>query len=71
MRPKALMTVSHLGERSLTYLRAPQAAGFDVSCNRLGRPYTEDELLDALGGTFGVIARGEPTPSESSARQKT
>ena len=59
MRPKVLIAVSHLRERSRPYVERLEAAGFDVSCNALGRPYTEDELVDALRGRFGVVAGGE------------
>ena len=59
MRPKVLIAVSHLGERTRPYVERLEAKGFEVFCNGLGRPYTEDELVNALRGMFGVVAGGE------------
>jgi hypothetical protein len=57
---KVLVCVNHLADRKAPYLRRLEAAGFAVERNRLGRLYTEAELIAALDGVYATIAGGEP-----------
>ena len=57
---KVLVCVNQLSGREAAYLRRLEQAGFKVVQNRLGRLYTEHELIAALDGVYATIAGGEP-----------
>ena len=57
---KVLVCVNQVSGREAAYLRRLEQAGFKVVQNRLGRLYTEDELIAALDGVYATIAGGEP-----------
>jgi phosphoglycerate dehydrogenase-like enzyme len=57
---RIVLCVNHLAEREAPYLKRLEDAGFTVDRNRLGRLYTEEELLTVLPGAFATIAGGEP-----------
>jgi D-3-phosphoglycerate dehydrogenase len=57
---KVLVCVNQLAGREAPYLERLRQAGFTVELNRLGRLYTEDELIAALDGVYATIAGGEP-----------
>ena len=59
-RRKVLVAQYRIHALAAPRLKRLRAAGFDVTTNRLGRPYTEDELAQALPGHFAVIAGTEP-----------
>jgi D-3-phosphoglycerate dehydrogenase / 2-oxoglutarate reductase len=57
---RIVLCVNHLAEREAPYLKRLEDAGFTIDRNRLGRLYTEEELLTVLPGAFATIAGGEP-----------
>jgi phosphoglycerate dehydrogenase-like enzyme len=57
---KVLVCVNQLHGREAPYLRRLETAGFEVVQNKLGRLYTEAELIQALDGVYATIAGGEP-----------
>ena len=57
---KVLVCVNQVSGREAAYLRRLEQAGFKVVQNRLGRLYTEDELIAALDGVYATVAGGEP-----------
>ena len=59
-RPRVLMALYHLGERSAPYVQRLEREGFEVVPNTAGRWLTEDELIHILPGVFATIAGAEP-----------
>lgn len=59
-RPRVLMALFHLGERSAPYVQRLEREGFEVVPNPTGRWLTEDELIHILPGVFATIAGAEP-----------
>lgn len=59
-RGRIVLCVNHLASREAPYLKRLEEAGFTLDYNRLGRLYTEEELLQVLPGAYATIAGGEP-----------
>ncbi|MBV9813558.1 MAG: phosphoglycerate dehydrogenase, partial [Acetobacteraceae bacterium] len=55
-----MVCVDQLADREAPYLRRLEDAGFTVERNRLGRLFTEEELVELLPGAYATIAGGEP-----------
>lgn len=55
MKPKVLVTALSFGQTSPEPVVMLEKAGCEIVRNTLGRPMTEDELVDAVGGVAGIV----------------